>query len=305
MEYIPYTYIVKNKTTGLFYYGVKFSKRDANPKLFWKKYFTSSRIIKQLIEVYGKDDFDYQIRKTFSDATSAVKWEQRVIKRIIKNEKCINMSLGSCGTIYNNVVRTIPDKHGITSYQYAATKTKQTRLKKVHTGGLNDYQVAYQKALDTMPELHLLRGSKIQEVRSKKGQDGLTSYQRAGKMLAGENNPAKRPEVREKISKGNLGKKRTQETIDQIKNIRSASIDGNKSINKLHSERMSGDGNPYYGSTWANDGVQELRIAQDEKMPTGYTRGRLETECPHCSKKGRGPNMTRYHFNNCKHKRNV
>jgi hypothetical protein len=50
MDYIPYTYIVKNKTTGLFYYGVKISKLDANPKLFWQRYFTSSRLVKQLIE---------------------------------------------------------------------------------------------------------------------------------------------------------------------------------------------------------------------------------------------------------------
>ena len=29
-----------------------------------------------------------------------------------------------------------------------------------------------------------------------------------------------------------------------------------------------------------------------------------ELTCPHCLLKGQGPNMTRWHFDNCKHKNN-
>lgn len=33
---------------------------------------------------------------------------------------------------------------------------------------------------------------------------------------------------------------------------------------------------------------------------TNYSKVQLEVECPHCHKLGKGPNMTRYHFDKCK-----
>jgi len=142
MDYIPYTYIVKNKTTGLFYYGVKISKLDANPKLFWQRYFTSSRLVKQLIEQYGIDDFDWEIRKTFTTAEDAVRWEKRVLRKLMHNNKCLNQHCGG-NIVHCNKPRIIPDKNGINSYHKAVPKIKDSRLKKVHSSGLNDYQVAY------------------------------------------------------------------------------------------------------------------------------------------------------------------
>ena len=79
----PYVYLLKNKTTGLFYYGVRFGK-NCHPDDFWKTYFTSSKLVKDLIKKHGKADFEHEIRKKFDSKEAAIDWEQRVIRRFAK-----------------------------------------------------------------------------------------------------------------------------------------------------------------------------------------------------------------------------
>jgi 5-methylcytosine-specific restriction endonuclease McrA len=82
-ETIPYTFLVKNKTTGLFYYGVN-AKNNHNPSCLWKTYFTSmkNKKLSELFNLYGKDDFEIEIRKTFSDKELAKKHYNKVIRRM-------------------------------------------------------------------------------------------------------------------------------------------------------------------------------------------------------------------------------
>lgn len=78
---IPYTYYLYHKPTGTKYYGVKFAK-NADPELFWKSYFTSSSIIRELIANHGLEGFVFEIRKTFDDPDKAVLWESKVLRRL-------------------------------------------------------------------------------------------------------------------------------------------------------------------------------------------------------------------------------
>lgn len=55
-EWTPYVYFIKNKTTKMKYIGVRYAK-GCHPDDLWKTYFTSSSLIKTLIDVYGKEDF--------------------------------------------------------------------------------------------------------------------------------------------------------------------------------------------------------------------------------------------------------
>lgn len=80
-EYIPYTYLIRSLQTGDVYYGVKFAK-GCTPSQFWKKYFTSSKVVAEMIEWYGKDSFVFEIRKTFKTKDEALKWEQTVLRRM-------------------------------------------------------------------------------------------------------------------------------------------------------------------------------------------------------------------------------
>lgn len=88
----PYTYLIGWSKYNLWYYGCRYSSK-ANPKELWVKYFTSSRIVKQTRIKYGEPDI-IQIRKLFKDENSARLWEHKVLKRLkVKNNpKWINQT---------------------------------------------------------------------------------------------------------------------------------------------------------------------------------------------------------------------
>jgi len=87
-----------------------------------------------------------------------------------------------------------------------------------------------------------------------------------------------------------------------------------------HSKRMRGSNNPMYGKNDHAHGLIERAKSQrgktfdeihgkekaDEirknlsKSQIGKKHKLKLVKCPHCEKSGSGPNMTRYHFNNCK-----
>lgn len=89
-----------------------------------------------------------------------------------------------------------------------------------------------------------------------------------------------------------------------------------------HSIKMSGAGNPMSGKTHQIHGL--LKRAESHKGKTfeeifgeadgkelkkklsasqlGKKHSLKQAVCPHCGKLGSGPNMTRYHFSNCKAK---
>ena len=83
--YIPYTYCITFLLTGQRYYGCKYAnnKNDvSNPKDFWVSYFTSSKEIKELIAIHGKEAFTCQIRQTFKTKEETILWEHKFLTRI-------------------------------------------------------------------------------------------------------------------------------------------------------------------------------------------------------------------------------
>lgn len=90
---VPYTYLLKHLPTGKVYYGCRFAE-GCHPQEFWKSYKTSSKYVKQLIEQYGEDSFQFEIRKTFDSKDKCRFWETRVLKRlnVIDREVFLNMT---------------------------------------------------------------------------------------------------------------------------------------------------------------------------------------------------------------------
>jgi len=91
--YLAYTYFVRNKITNQFYYGSRFhnTKRQRTPEEdFWIYYFTTSKIVKNDIKIYGKDQFEYKIIYKNEDYNLCYWYEQDLIKEHIKNPLCLN-----------------------------------------------------------------------------------------------------------------------------------------------------------------------------------------------------------------------
>lgn len=89
---IPYTYVI-NCPDGRRYYGVRFAK-NCKPEDLWVSYFTSSNHIQQLIKLYGKEAFTFQVRKTFANKEEACDWEHKVLQRlrVNRNEAWVNVT---------------------------------------------------------------------------------------------------------------------------------------------------------------------------------------------------------------------
>jgi NUMOD3 motif len=90
---IPYVYYIKNKVTNEFYYGSRFGnvKHNRTPEEdFWIHYFTSSKRVGNLIEIYGASSFEFEIlfRSHIYDQCYWV--EQQFIKEHRKNCQCLN-----------------------------------------------------------------------------------------------------------------------------------------------------------------------------------------------------------------------
>ena len=91
----PFTYLVYCKATDQYYYGSRYCN-GCNPSQLWTTYFTSSKVIKRLIEVHGVDAFETRVTKTFTCAEDALTWETRFLKKVnaVKSDKWLNFHVG-------------------------------------------------------------------------------------------------------------------------------------------------------------------------------------------------------------------
>ena len=77
-----YTYLVSHKITKQYYYGVRWGNKVPPEQDLWIEYFTSSERVKDLIDQYGADSFDTQVRKVFNNEIAAINWETKVLRRM-------------------------------------------------------------------------------------------------------------------------------------------------------------------------------------------------------------------------------
>ena len=83
--YTPFTYCITFIPTGRRYYGARYAnnkKEVAHPDQLWTTYFTSSKIIKDLIDYYGEDSFTFEVRKIFKTRAEALSWENKFLTKI-------------------------------------------------------------------------------------------------------------------------------------------------------------------------------------------------------------------------------
>lgn len=92
---IYYTYYIFNRITNQHYYGARWAD-NCHPNDLWSTYFTSSKKVHELLEKYGPDSFDVQIRKLFDDKTKCRNWERKVLTRLKIKSKPAWLNEGIC-----------------------------------------------------------------------------------------------------------------------------------------------------------------------------------------------------------------
>ena len=161
---IPYSYFLYHKPTGLKYYGIKYGKH-CHPDQLWVKYFSSSKIVQQLIKEYGKDSFDCTVRKIFTSSSKALLWEHKVLRRLdaANKEDWINRHNG--GKKFR-----APEQHSINTKKAISKKLKGRTFTEEHKsniskGSLIDRQrrrdQGYKMPEDFVPKMLKTRTEKI------------------------------------------------------------------------------------------------------------------------------------------------
>ena len=89
---IPFTYRIVCPN-GMNYYGVRYAK-DCKPADLWTIYFTSSSVIRELLNKYSKEMFIIEIRKIFKSKEEAINYEHRVLTRVAGKDNWLNKNIG-------------------------------------------------------------------------------------------------------------------------------------------------------------------------------------------------------------------
>ena len=100
--YPSYTYLIGWSNHNLWYYGVRTGNRTRPEKDLWTRYFTSSKSVKKYRKILGEPDV-VQVRRTFSNTNTAIKWELKVLQRlkVLKKEKWLNRAIsGAIAPMY-------------------------------------------------------------------------------------------------------------------------------------------------------------------------------------------------------------
>lgn len=141
--YTPYTYFLYHKPTGLKYYGSKTASKNknknlnANPDLFWKEYFSSSKDVKSLIENYGSDSFLAIVHKTFNTAQEAILYEEKVLRyfNVLKRKDWINKNIS--GKLFlkertkewiDNMKKSLKGKSKTKTFKFLNRKRKMYKI---------------------------------------------------------------------------------------------------------------------------------------------------------------------------------
>lgn len=95
---MPYTYLFGWNMLQKYYYGVRYAS-NCSPDDLYVKYKSSSKEVKKMIKLHGKPDI-IQVRRTFLTPEKAIRWEERVLRRmkVLRDEKWLNMNIS--GAIY-------------------------------------------------------------------------------------------------------------------------------------------------------------------------------------------------------------
>lgn len=83
----PYTYLIRFIPTGQVYYGSRTGYGCHPNELFnfnireKDRYVTSSKLVKSLLNTYGPEAFEWEVRRVFDDPKRCLDWERRVLSK--------------------------------------------------------------------------------------------------------------------------------------------------------------------------------------------------------------------------------
>jgi len=273
MKKFNFVYIVTNRVNGKKYVG-----SHCTNDLEKDKYLGSGKIIQSAVKKYGQENFEREILKECLNLEEAKELEELYINEY--------------NTLYPNGYNLSPTgglkikrkngRHG---------ESSKEKIKKATSGknngmyGKNVYLIWVEKyGEEKANELSSQRSVRLRESQK-------------GKIIS-EESKQKMREAKKDFKPWNVGKPAYEWTDEMRKAASKRAKEKNnyKSINELYDKWKNQKGKEY-----ADNKLKHWKEKMSKSLK-GKPHNLKIVICPHCKKEGSGPNMTRYHFNNCKNK---
>lgn len=260
-------YETTNLINGKKYIGVD-SKDDP-------EYLGSGKLLKKAILKYGKDNFTKKVINEFKTAKDAFQFEREIIKKLdaVSSKNYYNIHEGGKGG-----KTWIGDKRPESHCQAISDAVK----------GRIPWNKNIPRSSETKKKLSL----------AKKGVP-LSLEHRENISKGMKNLPPISLETRKKISESLKGREFSNEHKLNLSNSLKGRDPWNKGKTDVYSEETlkkmssskSGKNNPMFGRKHKEDSIKHLRSPKEK------------VTCPHCNTVGGGGSMIRWHFDNCRHKK--
>lgn len=93
--YPSYTYLIGWTQHDIWYYGVRYANKCEPIDDLWKKYFTSSKLVKKYRKTHGEPDI-ITVDKMFNDPKDAIDYEIYKLKQfdVLNESKWLNQAIG-------------------------------------------------------------------------------------------------------------------------------------------------------------------------------------------------------------------
>lgn len=205
--YQPYTYLIKFLPTGQVYYGSSFANNKwkvAHPSQLWTTYFTSSKEIKKLIAVHGKNAFAVSVRRCFDTKEKTIVWENKILTKFnaAHNPTWLNKSNGSDKFVCSQ--HSAESKKKMSDCRIGVKRNPHSEETRKKLSQARQGKPSWNKGLKMTDETKL----KMSEIAKQRKREPLTEEQ---KIKRREKLKPVSDETRKKISEALTGKTRSNE----------------------------------------------------------------------------------------------
>ena len=144
----------------------------AHPSNLWNTYFTSSKSVKEFIEIYGDPDI-IKVRKTFNTKEECLLWEEKVIDKMdaVISDKWLNRQNGG-KDFSSQDGRNLSEEHRNSISNALKNKPKTEEHRKNVSEGLKG-NVPWNKGIKTGPQPQETKDKYKNRIPWNKGKKGL------------------------------------------------------------------------------------------------------------------------------------
>jgi hypothetical protein len=241
--------------------------------------------------------FGYEIISEHKTRKEALKYEleKQIELDVVNSDLYFNESLASVGGMFGR------DVSGELNPMFGKTHSEETRKKISKKRGSKKRYDVTDKHRKIISDTH--KNKIVSKETRKKISEALK-----GKYVGELNHmfgKTHSEETRKKISEANKGNIPSEETRKKISEANKGNIPSEETRKKI-SEAKKGVKREKFSEEWKkkiSDSLKGRKMSDESKDKLIASKTGMkykESICPHCGKKGRGGNMKRYHFNNCR-----